>query len=313
MKLLTLLFFTFTLPLVIFLTVLLYGPLTPVSIKSELNNASVYEKLSQTLADISSNDSENTELAGIITSRFTSEYIKIKTEGVIDDTSNWITGKSTTPPMLSFKELKEDIVKENPQLLTQLTDMADEMKNESAAYADSSENTDETMNQQADMMNVSTSISQLVNSDFSFNLEKELNGIKNGYATTRIVHPILIVLLFGSILLLGVLSSSWPARLRWIGSTLISSSVVGFGILFVATHGILALTTALSDQSNEFVRLFSPIILHITTSFVSSYSLYEKSVSIVLLVIGIACIIGSTVIKPTSILPVKELPKKRSK
>jgi hypothetical protein len=298
MKLLLLIFFATTLPVVIFLTALLYGGISNTVLKSELATSNVYDGLSKQLTAFDTEDATSREIDGILKNRLTASYLQEKTELLIDDSYNWITGKSTAPPTISFREIKEDILAQNPDILEELQKMKSEMQPSNTSWTNEYH---EPYNAEfADNTNVFTG---LVQSDFSAPIGQQLEGIKTAYNGLRLVHPVLIILLVLSLILLFVLNQTFSSRLRWIGASFIAGAIVGGVTIIFNSFTLAAMTNALVGNTNEMVSIFSPIVINMVTYFNTHYVNYQKVISGLLFLIGIGCYIGVAFLKTQPATP----------
>lgn len=298
MKFLLLLFFAFTTPLVIFLTTLLYGGVSPKVVKDELAQSNFYTNVTAYIAEMSSEDTGDevsSEVTGIITNRFTPEYLQSKAEPAIDDTHNWITGKTQTAPVISFKDIKEDILAQNPELLTSLTDMSQEMENMPVedAYAMESEDS----SQEVDMSALTNSIAQLQKSDFTIQIGDHFKGLKQTYEVLQIALPVLIGLLLGSLVFQAVLSHEASSRLRWLGATLMITGLVGFGTVALNAFIVSALMNFQQVTNNELAALFTPTIFQVIKHFVEIFTNYQGMLSVAFLIAAALSFVASEVVK----------------
>jgi hypothetical protein len=285
MKLLILLFITFTTPLVIFLGTVLYGGLSNDVLKEELSKAQVYSQLGDYLQKTAADPSANEGLTAIFTNRFTTPYIQTKIETAIDDSYFYITGKTTTPPVISFHELKSDIMTTNPELLTSLDEMTQEMEKMQA------ENPDQSAGDELLMLK------DLSKHDFSFPIGERLAGMRKSYTVIRVLLPLLILLLAGSLVLLWFMNTSMAARLRWIGASLLGAGIAGLIAMFMNTALIESLRQLLLENSNELVAIYSPLGMNLITNMVERYARFQGMASLSLLLSGVICIVGMFVMK----------------
>ena len=105
MKFFISLFFVICFPVGIFLTTILYtSDVTPL-LKTDLVKNHIYNQLSNQLAKLNTGDSNSAIISQFIQSKFTSDYLQNKVEKAMDDSDNWIKGKTNTPPTISFKDM----------------------------------------------------------------------------------------------------------------------------------------------------------------------------------------------------------------
>jgi hypothetical protein len=284
MKLLLLLYFACTLPIVVLLTTVLYGGVSTTVLKKELARARIYNTFSTYISEFTIEDADDEtseQITQIIKNRFTPTYVQTKAERALDDTHAWMLGKTISSPVISFKEVKEDILAKNPELLTSLESMAEEINSES--------NNDE----MSSLKKASEGFSSIAKSDFSINLGDKLTGLKSGYAALRIIHPVLVVLMLGSLILQSLLSSSALSRLKWLGATLMVAGIIGFASIISNTLLTKTIANIISSNTDQYIAMFSPIGLAIIQYFVSTYMQYQGFISIALLVAAAISFIGS--------------------
>ena len=303
------LLFALILPSVIFLTTILYGGITNEAIKQSLIKADVYQRIGSFISEGSDvgESTDTPELQGIIMAYLTPDYAQLKTEEVIDSGYVWITDGSSTSPRISFPEIKERVMSQNPQLLADLSSMSEELKSQPVPEGI----TGEELEQFEQIGNSADMLTSFVQSDFSIPLGVHLQGIKDFYNLLKIVLPILLLVLCICLFLLGYLNKSWPARYKWIGFTLFLSAVFGFvAIAFQATL-LSLLITVTASSSNDISSLFLPIAAEVMRSIVTAYTNYQGIASVILLILSAVCFVfASLTNKKPAIQPVARTKKK---
>ena len=313
MRFLAALFFFFTFPLVVFFATILYGGFSAPLLKEQLSKANVYETLTNKLKDSFNQGTEDGSAAfiGIAEQRLTSSYVQQKAETLIDDTSSWMSNKTQIPPVISFKEIKADILAQNPGLLTQVESMIQEARKAKAEAAGNG--TEMSREESANFDNQLNMLQSLVTSDFSIPIGKNLTGLKQFHDILQIATPILMALLIGSLLLIVLLSQTLKAKLRWISVVLLLSA--GYGLLLVLGNVLLTKTTEniILQNQNPIVMAVSPIATSILEHFVNQYTHYQIVTSIAFTAIAIVCFIFSFVLasRPTSAPAIKKVRKKK--
>ena len=295
MKLLLLIFFTLTLPVTIFLTTILYGGINNTVIKEELLKAGVYAKVSSLVEGLAQgDDADSAEFINIIKDKINSTYVQSKAESIIDSSYGYVTSKTEIPPTISFKELKDEVMSKNPELLASMEDMANEAKT-----------SDDT--QDAQMKEGMAKLQDFAKSDFTFPLEKQLKPVKTYYAAARIAQPIFIFLLLGSVVLVGILAPTKQSKTRWMGATLATAGVWGFLLIFFNGFILSVIEKALGGVTNEVASVASPIVLSIISRFNQSFMSYQGMVSIALFLVAAGIIAyGELTNNENSIKPVKK-------
>lgn len=304
MKGILLLLFVFLSPLAVFLTMIVFLPHLNTTIKEELVKTHAYEKVSEQLSTLTADDADSAAINSILQRVLTPEYLQTKAETTIDSSYDWIVGTSSTPPVISFKDIKEDIVRQNPQLLTTIEELSKQVKDaQIAAPADAADMSNpDTQQQDAEMTKSIDQMAALAKSDFTFPLDKQLLGLKSFYTSVHIWQPILIILLLGILFLIGILSHSWKARARWIGVTLLFSAAFGYGFITLTSTITHFVTQLLGKATDTLMTTVSPIVLQVLTNLATAYTQYQTTVCIVSVCLGALCILTSFFL-PTSTVP----------
>lgn len=294
MKVFILLLFVFTFPLVVLLSSILYGGFSKSIFKDELSKSGVYTQIDSYVQQLSfeEDDQMSAQFTDVLKNRFTADYIQTKTEETLDISTDWITGVSPTAPSVFFKEIKEDILSQYPQLLPELEQLANEAKQQAASDEWSGKEGQQTM----DMMQGLDSISTLAKSDFSIELGTYLAPIKSTYVFLRIILPVLIILMVLYVGLLLWTTHPWSTRLTWIGATCMVSGIWGFIILFMNSYLVYLMTSTISANANDVLSIFSPVLFTLTNAFVQIYAQYLGMASIVALLIATGCFGAAAII-----------------
>ncbi len=305
MKFLITLFITFCLPVFILLTTIVSSSDIAPLLKSDLKQHHIYSQISSQITKFDSNDPDSAVLNSFIQKKFTEDYIQNKVDKAMDSSSDWIQGKTQTPPVLSFKDIKDDLNAQYPQLLPSIEQMSQQLKEQEAQNGTTNQ-TDSQAIQSAQML------SNLAKSDFTIKLNTYLVGLRNFYSAVRILQPILGILIAFGIILLGLLNKTWKSRFKWIGITLFLSGLWGFVVAFSNIEIVKLLTQLTADNSNQIVTIASPVILQLINHYVDSYVAYQKIISLVFLLAAAGCFVGVSLAKDTSLMPTKiKTPKKK--
>jgi hypothetical protein len=310
MKFLLAFSFALILPIVLFLTTVLYGGISNNVLKASLAESDIYQKLGSYISDVESDEEQNdtSELQGMIMAFLTPEYARQKTEEVIDAGYLWITDSSTGSPSVSFPEIKDQVQRQNPQLLSELTAMSEEIKSQPHPEGISGEDLEsfEQMGNSADMLTT------FVKNDFSIPLETHLRGMKQFYHLLKILQPVLLVVLLLCLILLWVLNKTISSRLQWIGAALMLSAIFGFITIALQTTLLSLLISVTTQESNELSMLFLPIAAEIMRDFVKTYTNYQGIASVVLLIISALCFVIASLNKNQK-PAIKPVPVKKQK
>jgi len=263
-----------TTPFVIFLAIILYGGITPQLIKTQLSQSQIYEKLPQLLLDQGSSevqsDPESQAFLTMITSNVDSAYIQAKTEKVIDETDAWIKGESDVPPVLSFRDIQEKVISDNPEFQEMVHMGASELEKNGG---------------EAEPLNVME--------QGNIPIGQNLKFLKDGYFAAKIALPVLFILLFIALILIVIKTHGLKSRLKYVGIVLVLTALLGYVQVFAGGILISQMMTVLSSQANSMVQLVAPIIMGLTDAIISRYNTVQTYVSIIMAVIGSLMVIGS--------------------
>lgn len=288
MKFLLVVFFTLCFPFLVFLTAIVLMPdITPL-LKTDLAKQQIYEQLSKQFGSVQSQDAESQLIGTFMQNKFTPDYLQKKTETAMDYSADWVTGKSTTPPVLSFADIKDDLTAQNPQLIPTIEALSKQTKEQDL--------------QQSDGI---TTIDMLAKSDFSIKLAPYLVGLKSAYMTIRILQPILAILLIVCLVLLFILNKTWSAKLTWIGIALTLSGIWGYAIVYGNNMIMQILTPLVAQNTNTFMQAFAPLALTLVKHVVDTYVEYQKMASLVVLVTAGAAFVGVVLAKRSAPAVVK--------
>ena len=235
-----------------------------------------------------------------IKEQFTAVYIQGKSETLVGDTFMWLEGKSKTPPVLSFKEVKASIEEKNPELLVQLQQASEEMKVQQQQQTEMSGEP---------VPNDTMDFNKVMKSDFSIPIGEQLGVLKQMYSFFKVALPLTAIYLLILLVLIALLSSPLKSKLRWIGATFLSS--VLFCCLPILIAFGLSQTPIQFDVKNaEFSGIISSISTIVVRAFAGKYLQVEVLGVMAFIAIGIICFVLSSMVKSSS--PVKvAVPKKR--
>ncbi len=199
-------------------------------IKEEIAKTGIYEVFGEmiiknTKAGLLTDDSAKSEVKIVdeMLGEFNQDYLKLKSEQFIDDTSFWITGKTSTPPVISFVDIKEKIIKKNPQIITAIKEIEEESK-KAELSTDSKELTAD--DQTFDRQNFSD-FATLLKKDPVIKVGNNLMFLKSIYLIYKYGFMALIALALLSILAVYFLSGQ--NRMRAVAWCL-AAAVAGQGI-----------------------------------------------------------------------------------
>lgn len=297
--------FVLTAPIAVFLTSILYAPNVTTVLKTELGQQGVYTQMQNQLLSMQSEDPQTQVMNEYIQKKFTADYIQSKAETTIDNSSVWITGVTTTPPVLSFKDIKDELVAQNPELLSSIQELAKQAAQDQQSTADAA--TQQQASQGIDQLN------KIVQSDWVIKLDTYLAGLKNFYSFLRIMQPLTVGLSILYLVLLAVFNHSWSSRCKWIGITLIISGLLGFGLVYLDTFLINSLVTIVSGNTNQAIKIVSPIVFAVIKHFVNVYVQYQRTTGIAFFIAAVVCLIISVIAKPKVAAAPLSKPTKKNK
>lgn len=292
-------------------------------IKTELRKSGVYtqsaEELKKNLENTSENDTQDETdamLSPVLKLVITDDYIQGKTETFIDDMNDWIINKTETPPVVSFSDIRDKLLSQNPEIKAQL----EQMQKEEMAQQITDQNTDLATNDEtADQETTPIEINQLMKSDFSLPVGKNLTWLKTTYQYSKLAFPVTGVLLL--LLLAGIilLSENKVSKLRWTGSTFLVSvfwNVLPLLVIFLSSKAAVNVINdndTIPSYAVSLVNVFIPLLA-------DKYIKFAGIVLIVLFVISILCFVFSSVFHETpkvaaAPVPVTKIPtiRKRKK
>jgi hypothetical protein len=203
-------------PIWIVLTSLLVSGINRNWIKLQMIKSNAYPVLVESLNKtvnlaISNNNSEFKIIAPLIKKEITSDLVKSKAEKLIDDTTNWITGKTNNAPSISLIELKSILISQNPEIANQLSIISKvNVKNEIPL--------DPEYDYGIAHPAIGSVVDQAINDKLNFPIGKYFPILRQILPFVKIIYGIVtvtILIIFG---MLYLLSGSLKFRLRWFGS-----------------------------------------------------------------------------------------------
>jgi len=299
MKLQLLLFFALATPIALFFIIILYAGISTEDMKKAISESGAYPQLAEHLTKQEANTLIIYNNSTVFVSKLlTPAYFKTKTESAIDDSADWITGKTQTPPEVSFRELKQEIQLEYPDLLSNI---------EHVPSKSELQNSNLNVQDQALYLEQAKQMAAFVNADFTFSLGNKLEGIKLTYRILQIVLPVIIVLLICSIFFMTKLANSPPLKYKWIGATLMTSSIAGYGCIIFHPYITAAIAGTQVIQESTLFSLFLPIFIAIINHYVEIYVGYQEIVSTVFLVCAAGCILGAILTRTQTVSTIKPI------
>lgn len=242
-------------------------------IKETLVKQDAYTKLTELLFEYAKGDETLSGLTAFAKREFTAKYVQGKVEKFIDNTASWAKGATKEVPSISFAEVKDKLTKQNPQLVNELIKLSKE--------------------QEGKKSETEFDVDKFLASDFTIPFqEKDLMWIKAWYWSSTFGVFLIPILLAGILFGLYKLSDSRPSAFKWIGLTLILASLwllPSVGLVFL----IFGLARGLIGESPDLPKDIWPIIESLANPFTSAYQIVGVTVSVLLFVAGIACLVLS--------------------
>lgn len=269
-KILLILIFVGLSPIFIFFLSLKLSGFSQKSIKVQLIKEGVYtNSVNELYKQINTATTENSEgdplplIGPFIKKEITAQYFQQKIENLIDTTSDWVIGKTNVPPILSFQDLKEKLVKQNKPLLDTLIELSREVKKQQEEAISQAKANGENIPDQ----NISTQnfdIEKLIKSDFSFPLGKYLTWLKLIYFCTSTGLFILAGIMFFIFILILILSDSIKTKAGVLGIMFLLSALINlFPLLTFNTLLKFKTSNQISPFVTSFINgLISPVIIN---------------------------------------------------
>lgn len=290
------------------------APLTPDSVKHELIAGGVYTTvitdIQKTVDDALQNgasDDPLTVVGPFVRSEITVPYIQGKAEKLINDTDAWFNGGA--PPVLSFKDLKDKLVAQHRDIVSQLESMSAEL---SQAQEAAKQQAAESGQPAGEMPSFTPAdLQKFLSSDLSIPVGTQFGWVKSlvvFFRSALVVVGITMLLLLAGIILL---SSSAASKLRWIGFTFLFTAIWNIPGIFMSMIVSGAMASALR-QSGSVQTYLTPIVQAIGTPLVTSYGKIALASVVIISVIAVGFIVVSFFAKAPSPVPVSR-PNKRKK
>ncbi|MGE5042334.1 MAG: hypothetical protein ACM3IJ_05540 [Candidatus Levyibacteriota bacterium] len=290
MRVLLGIFLILLVPVAVFIFSVLYGGLTTLEMKQELSKEHIYNPLSQQIVGSFSatppaaeEETTSSFIYSVIKNRFTPEYLQAKIEKAIDDSANWIAGKTPFAPEVSFAEVKQDIDARSPRILPAIKQVMEEAK------------------QQQDPTGAATILSNpletFIDNNFTVPLGKYLQIVKNLYQILTIALPILLIIM--SLFVTGIilLTHSIKKKFLWLAIFLAFAGLYGFSFVLAGNALALLLSGLMRIQDQGIIGYITPILTSLTGIFVNHYLKLQIITSTSLLVASCISLILYLIIK----------------
>jgi hypothetical protein len=277
LKIILILLFASLTPVLALLITFKTGVINPQSVKSQLKTGGIYEILVSNLTKyLDDQENENPEdnpltlVAPYLVKEITPVYVETKTETLIDDTDRWLTGNKIPPPELSFNDLRNKIISENRNLVSQLKQMNIEYQKakpeiKKALEEAARENPDITPPPEMPEINIDT----ILNKNLSVPVGSYISWLKPVVwlsQTGFIAAVATLILILGLIILL---SNSPQSRLQWLSLTFFISGIWNILPLVISGGTAYLVTNSLTSNIPEIINplveaLIKPVLITYT-------------------------------------------------
>ena len=291
-RILFLLFFVILSPLFVFILTLRFSNYSLPTIKSQLANNRIYTHIVDSVnqgidSSLESGESDDliATLGPILKKReLTPDYLQSKVETFVDDLDAWLKGKTEEPPVLSFQDLKLKVTNQNPDLLEQLREATREMSRQRSLE---SEQTGKSDIPELDLL-------QFIESDFTFPLGKALGWLKllNIASTIMVTLVGIFMIIFLGVIIL--LSETIPAKINWVGISLLGSSIFNIVPFVGAYFGTKSLESSILQNIPDLPRFVFPLISMLLQPFLYQFVKISGGMITLFFIIAIICfVLGS--------------------
>jgi hypothetical protein len=208
--------------------------LKPEYIKDRLVKSRIYEATAKTLPKLieSSNDKESpvspedlTTLEDFAKNEVTASYIQGKSEEMIDDTYNWVSGKTEKAPSISFIDLKEKFKAETKTSV------------------------------------LPTELDQFLSKPLAIEINKNDQGFKRAFQIIRLAPLVLTLLSAISLAAIFLLAFGWKSKMRDTSLALFMPTPIGLivGGAILCIGNLLSGIVKSSLEKSPFEQLIEPL------------------------------------------------------
>lgn len=249
------------------------------SVKGTLVQANVYNRLyAEGIASFektAKNDSDEQSLAFLvpyIKEEIPVSYLQKKTETLVDDMADWLTNKSTTPPVLSFSDIKQSLVTKHADVIRQLRDMQVEIRKQQQEAIQQAKASGETIDVQ---QMPDFDIDSFLRNDLTIPVGTYLQNVKSMYQVIMNGFIAVSVLLAVTIGIIFAIQHTMSARFFWGGIVFLFSAIWNSCIfLFV---GVLPGIIHQSLLTKPFYLgdVVIPLVQTLVETTIQRYSTYQ--------------------------------------
>jgi hypothetical protein len=240
-------------------------------------------------------------------SALTTDYIESKTNQAIDDTTAWITKRSTDQPFLDLNDIKDQVLTAYPDAQIQI----DQLQADLAAAqhdlvshpmpvdgmeglnADGTASTSEI----AKLLQQSQSLNNFVKGDFRINLGEIMAPLYHFYQYYQIALPVIALVLILALVVFTFTTKDWTSRIKNMGWLLIVSAIVNgvaatifsVAVLKIGLDLMIGMLPSQAEVAGSMGRA-------ITQSLFAKYISIELTITTAMLVLGIMLLVGSKLV-----------------
>jgi hypothetical protein len=289
-------------PLVFLLLAVRMAAPSASTLKSELVKKDVYQsaisefhKHIDTASQEATSDDPVRLLGPFVKKEISARYIQDKMETLIDDTQGWVMGKRGEP-VLSFKDLKDKLVRQNRNIVMELEKAVKEMEQvqKEMPVGEGGVGTPE------QMPFSSKDLDKFLKSDFEMPMGVYLGWLKTTSAVLYILGVVLLVCYSLSGLLIVLLAPGLQAKLRWIGGTLLLTGLwnIPGAVLSTGSAVVIAKTFTQGITGAQYVL---PFIETFLASIITSYARVTTGALVMMFIFSIGTLIVSFLVKPQAV------------
>lgn len=273
---------------IILVTLTTQTPHIASNLKTQIKQANVYENLLTSLEDIiqERSDSESKEIEALvwplIKAEVTPIYLQTKVETFIDDTHSWVTGTTSKPPVISFQDLKEVLVKKHKKQYDQLVKLSKQFNKEQAQLIKEAEADPQLAQELSSYQSID--LETFLTTDPVIPMQDHLQWLKDSFDVVKQGLPIIVTTDIVIALSIVLLSSSLPDKLRWLGIAGITISLSSGISYLLATVSLSTLLNLITQTTGSLAPLVQNLIPPLVSPLVAVYLTHAKITTLVIII-----------------------------
>ena len=302
--------FVLGLPVWLIMAMPRFSGFTVNKLSHELHKEGAYVAMSTAIQDYldqtaeHQDQSEEQHALGLVRSLVTPEYVQQKTDALLGQVADWAVDPAKPSPKISFNDIQQKLVEQNPELKQQLDQALIEIqKGQAQTNGTLPQVVEDQQSQEAlqDILTADDNFVSVAQGDWTFSLEKPLAGLPPAYRIYTIAFPILGVILLLCLIGVVLLARTWPSRMVWLGWTLLVAAIWN-GLLFAIFWAVLLQNSLLralpiSGPAGDMAR---GLIRGIRNSLFGQAVSVELILTLALVVVGVGLLIGARIYKQRS-------------